>query len=84
VEDRVGQVWLSRDYAAGDYTHATIFVITSRHEDWVNKHTGKVLSYWVGHVLFSADEAVGRRFVWEEGSLSSGGDSYDNVYERIA
>ncbi len=83
MEDRVGQVWVSRCYDEVDLSKATIFVITSRHADWTNPHTGRVLASWAGHVLVSDHDAPGRMYVWEEENFNFGGDSYDNTYERI-
>jgi hypothetical protein len=83
VEDRVGQVWVSRYYDEVDLSKATFFVITARRDDWTNPHTGKVLAYWAGTVIVSEHAEPGRMFAYEEANFISGGDSYDNVYERI-
>lgn len=83
MEDRVGQVWASKYYDEVDFSKATIFVISSRHADWKNPHTGRVIASWAGHVLFSERDTPGRMYVWEEDNYDSGGDSYDNAYERI-
>lgn len=84
MEDRVGQVWASMWYEDTDLTHATIFVIVDREDDWVNPHTKEVIVSWIGCVIFSSELEIGRKFVWHEDNLRSGGDSYDNTYERIA
>lgn len=83
MEDRIGQVWTSRWWEDKDLANATVFVITSRDRDWTNPHTGRVTTSWVGHVLSNPENEIGRKYVWQEDNLLSGGDSYDNVYERI-
>jgi len=83
IEDRVGQVWASKWYEDEDLSKATIFIIVAHDHDWVNSNTERVITSWDGRVLFSADATPGRKFVWQEDVFLSGGDSYDNVYERI-
>ncbi len=83
MEDRVGQMWVSKYYDEVDLLKSTIFIITSRHADWTNPHTGRVLVSWVGHVLISEHDPRGRMYVWEEDIFDAGGDSEDYTYERI-
>jgi hypothetical protein len=83
VEDRIGQVWVSRDYDDVDLSNATIFVITERQPDWTNQYTGKVIAYWGGRTLADEHSPPGHMYVWCEENFASGGDSYDNVYERL-
>ena len=83
VEDRVGQVWASKWYEDIDLSNATIFVIVAKDHDWTNPHTGRVITSWVGRVLYNREGEAGRKYVWQEDNFLSGGDSYDNTYERI-
>lgn len=85
MEDRVGQVW-AKWYEDADLVNATIFIIVERGENYTNPHTGAVMAFWAGCVLSCSDDRpqdVGKLYVWNEDCFEFGGDSYDNVYERI-